>query len=390
LWGGGGLRVRRGRCGRPSTSNFQHSTSNIQHPRKDQTPSAFFFDGGLFWDIDTRNADYPRWREPAFLRAMSFWKRFRFRLETAGMRLLAWWIPRLSRGSCVRLGNAVGSLGYLLDARGRAVALANVECALGDSLTPAQRKEVVRASYRNFVRTMLDLFWAPALARPEERHWLRIQGWEELKERAARERRGVVYISLHAGNWEWANLACGFAGAEAIAVAENFRNPALAPMVTQARQVSGMQIIPQENAMLRMLRAVKRGGRTGFLADLSVHPSQAATIVRAFGLEMSASILHAVLAERANALIACIDTFPNRDGSCDAKVSVLDLPDGVTQREIAQACWDYYEPRLRRDPGLWMWPYKHFRYKPRDASRPYPFYANESGAFEKLRKSVLG
>ena len=337
----------------------------------------------------TDTVDYPRSIEPAFLRAMSLWKRFRFRLEAAGMRLLAWFIPRLSRGSVVRLGNAMGALGYLLDFRGRAVGLANVECALGDSLTPPQREEVVRASYRNFVRTMLDLFWAPVFARPEERHWLRIQGWEEVMERAAREKRGVVFLSLHAGNWEWGSIACGFAGVKALAVAQHFRNPALVPIVTQIRQMSGMQIIPQENAMLRMLRAVKRGAQAAFLADLSVHPSQAATIVRAFGLEMSASILHAVLAERANALVACVDCFPHRDGSCDVKATVLELPEGATQREIAQACWDYYEPRLRREPGLWMWPYKHFRYKPRDAERPYPFYANESGAFEKLRKAVL-
>jgi Kdo2-lipid IVA lauroyltransferase/acyltransferase len=317
---------------------------------------------------------------------MSLWKKLRARLETAGMRLLAWGIPRLSRQSCVRLGNAVGALGYLLDGRGRAVALANVECALGDRLSAEQRKEVVRASYRNFVRTMLDLFWSPALARPENRHWLQMRGWEELKERAAREKRGVVYVSLHAGNWEWANLACGFAGAEAIAVAENFRNPTLAPIITAARQVSGMTIIPQENAMLRMLRTVKRGARAGFLADLSVPPAQAATIVRAFGLEMSASILHAVLADRANALIACIHTRPQPDGACHAEVVVLDVPAGATHREIAQACWDHYEPELLRNPGLWMWPYKHFRYKPRNANRPYPFYANESGAFEKLRK----
>ena len=172
-----------------------------------------------------------------------------------------------------------------------------------------------------------------------------------------------------------------------MAVAEQFRNPALAPIVTRAREVSGMQIIPQENAMLKMLRAVKRGARVGFLADLSVHPAQSATIVRAYGLEMSASILHAVLAQRADALIACIDTKPNPDGSCDARVSVLDVPAGATLRQIAQACWDHFEPGLIENPGMWMWPYKHFRYKPRDADRAYPFYANESGAFEKLRRN---
>ena len=64
----------------------------------------------------------------------------------------------------------------------------------------------------------------------------------------------------------------------------------------------------------------------------------------------------------------------------------LDLPADLTPQQIAQHCWDHFEPELRREPGLWMWPYKHFRYRPRSTQQPYPFYANESGAFEKLRK----
>jgi hypothetical protein len=71
-------------------------------------------------------------------------------------------------------------------------------------------------------------------------------------------------------------------------------------------------------------------------------------------------------------------------------VRILEYPADATLREIAQACWDYFEPRLLREPGLWMWPYKHFRYKPRGTTDAYPFYANESGAFEKLRRKELG
>jgi lauroyl/myristoyl acyltransferase len=215
---------------------------------------------------------------------------------------------------------------------------------------------------------------------------LQLHGWDELTARCAREQRGIVFVSLHAGNWEWGSLACGFTG-PAIAVAEHFRNAALEPIVKRAREVSGQTIIPQENSMLRMVRAVKRGGRTAFLADLSVHPTQAATIVRAFGLEMSASMLHAVLAQRGNAIVAGVTCRPLPDGSCEIAARAIDLPADATPRQIAQACWDHFEPQLRKDPGAWMWPYKHFRYKPRDADRPYPFYANESGAFEKLRRN---
>ncbi len=298
------------------------------------------------------------------------------------MRLLAWGVPKLSRMSCVHLANAIGELGYRLDRRGCAVALANVACAFGDQYSVDQRREIVRASYRNFARTMLDLFWAPALS---AKH-LRLHGYDAVKERAEREKRGILYISLHAGNWEWSSLACGLAGAPSIAVAEQFANPAIGPIITALRQVTGQEIIPQEKSMLRMMRTVKRGGRAGFLCDLGVHPTQAATVVRVFGLEISASILHAVLAQRADALLVALHTIPQRDGSCDVRAETIELPSDCTPQQIAQRCWDHFEPALRHNPGLWMWPYKHFRYRPRSAEKEYPFYANESGSFEKLRK----
>lgn len=312
---------------------------------------------------------------------MSLWKKVRYSLESAGLRLLAWSVPKLSRLSCVHLANAIGELGYRFDFRGRAVAFANVACAFPDT-SPEQRAAIIRASYRNFARTMLDLFWAPNLT---GKHVL-ISGWEAVLARAEREKRGILYISLHAGNWEWANLACGLTGAPSIAVAENFANATLAPIITRLRQTTGQTIIPQENSMLRMMRTVKRGGRAGFLCDLGVHPAQAATVIRVFGLEISASILHAVLAERADALIVALHTTPKPDGTCEVHVEPIDIPAGLTPQQIAQRCWDHFEPRLRSEPGLWMWPYKHFRYRPRAAEKTYPFYANESGAFEKLRK----
>ena len=317
---------------------------------------------------------------------MSPFKKIRHFIETALLRLLAWWIPHLTRQSCIHLANGLGTVAFMLDRRGRDVAMANLDCSnLGPSLTDAQKREIIHASYRNFARTMVDLFWSPALARPKNRHNLRLHGWEILNERAAREKRGVIYVSLHAANWEWSSLACGLGGPGAIAVAENFKNPGLDAVFKSLREVTGQTIIPQENSMLRMLRTVKRGGRAAFLCDLSVAPSQAATIVRAFGMEMSASILHAVLAQRADAIIACVDTVPQRDGSCEARLTILECPPVATLREIAQACWDHFEPSLRREPGLWLWAYKHFRHKPHNTTVEYPFYANEWDAFDKLR-----
>ena len=317
---------------------------------------------------------------------MFSWKKIRHHFETALCRLLAWWVPHLTRQSCIHLANGIGRVAFMLDRRGRELAMANVRCALGPSITDARRSEIVEASYRNFARTMVDLFWSPALVRPQNRHWLRSKGWEYLRTRLDREERGAVLLTLHFGNWEWASLASSWNMMPCLAVAETFKNPGLDDLFKSLREVNGQTIIPQEKSMLRMLRQVKRHGTVAFLADLTVAPSQASAVIRAFSLEMCVSVLHSVLALRGNAYICPAVCIPQRDGgSLLQAYPPLEIPENATPASIAQLCWDFYEPIIRANPHLWLWPYKHFRYRPQDAKVEYPFYANEWEAFDQLR-----
>jgi Kdo2-lipid IVA lauroyltransferase/acyltransferase len=324
-----------------------------------------------------------------FGRPTSRWKKLRYRLERAGLQLLAWGIPRLSRGSCVRLSSVCGEIACACDGRGRAVALSNLECVFGNRFTWRQRRKIVRASYRNFARSMLDLFWARNLTRTNYGEYLRLEGFAEFRERHARSPRGSVAIAVHMGNWEWCSLAIGFAGIPCIMVAENFKNPLLTEVFNGQREVSGHTIIPQEKSMLRLLKAVRRGSATGMLLDLSVHPTQAATIIEGFGLKMCVTMLHAVLAQRAGTLLVPFESVPLADGTCRIIAHPpVDCPAGASRHEIAQRCWDFFEPILRANPEKWLWSYKHFRHRPRDAARPYPLYANHSPDFEKLLRRI--
>jgi len=323
---------------------------------------------------------------------MSRWKKIRHVLESRALEGLAWFFPRLSRRHAVKLALVLGDLAYALDGRGRAGALGNLECALGDRFTAKQRRWLARQSYRNFVRTMLDLFWAPNLTPANWTDWLKLEGFEELRARHAQSKGGSILFCVHQGNWEWASLAFGFMGLPTIIVAENFKNPLLTATFARLREQSGHTIIPQENSMLRLLKTVKRGGSTGMLLDLNLRPSQAATIIAAFGtpgLEMCVSFLHALLAQRAGTLLFPVETVPQADGTCRVIAHPpIEWPKGATVQEIAQRCWDAMEPIIQARPGEWLWPYKHFRYQPKNAARPYPAYANESPKFEKLRRGL--
>ena len=283
---------------------------------------------------------------------MSPWKNFRYRLERCGLELLAWGIPRLSRRRCLQLSVVLGDLAYTLDGRGRSVAHANLECAFGDRYTPTERRKIMRASYRNFARTTVDLFWAKNLTSANHREYLRLEGFEAAREQHMRSPGGSIGFCVHQGNWEWASLALGFAGAPAIIVAQNFKNPLLNGIFKSLREVSGHTIIPQEKSMLRLLKAVKRGGATGMLLDLSLHPTQAATIIEGFGLKMCVTVLHAVLAHRAGTLLFPLETEPLPDGTCRVIAHPpVEWPAGATPHEIAQRCWDVFRADAARQPA---------------------------------------
>lgn len=318
---------------------------------------------------------------------LSPWRRFRYRLEWAACAGLAALIPRLSRRFCARLARGVGALAFRLDRRGRAVARANLLCAFGEDRDAAWRDRVALRSYQNFVRTMLDLLWAPRLTPENWRDYIETEGTPLP---AQVEGHGAVLMCAHWGNFEWASLAVGFLGLPVTIVAENFKNPLLSEVFNCRRQVSGHTIIPQENSMVRLLKIVKRRGVTGMLVDLTLRPERGAVPLEAFGRKMAVTPLHAILAARGGARLLPVHGIPLPDGRCrivfDPPVVFPEDCNAATDpARIVQACWEGFERRIREEPELWMWAYKHWRYRPGGAApEAYPFYANVSAKFDRL------
>ena len=312
-------------------------------------------------------------------------KGLRYRLEWFLCLVMVRTIPRLPRALSVSLAQGLGALAYFLDRRGRSVALANLSVVFGSRYSEAERRGIARRSYQNFARTMLDLFWGRRLTRENWREHLlvNVDAAEFRKECQA---QGAVLMCIHWGNFEWASLACGFMDIPTTIVTETFKNPSLSQFFSEGRAVAGHTIIPQENSMIRLLKVVKRRGMAGMLIDLTLHPDQAAVAIDTFGRKMSVTFLHAVLMQRGGARMFPVHGEPLPDGRCRIVIDPpLVFPPDATPQQIAQLCWDHFEPQILKRPELYMWAYKHWRYRPRNVpASEYPFYANVSSKFEKL------
>lgn len=325
------------------------------------------------------------------------WKQIRYRLELFGCLAVAKLIPRLPRRFCLLLARVLGRLHWTVDRRGRAVALANLQATFGERFSPGERVRIARASFGNFARAMLDLFWARRLDRTTHRRWMRLVGFDQAAEIRAKYGSNL-FIVMHYGSYEWLSLGAGFFGLTVTIVAQDFKNESLAAIFARARQVSGHRLIGRAGAqsMLRMLRAMRHGGGTGLLVDLTLRPDQPSVVIDTFGgLKMCVTFLHALLHERTGVPMTPLTNVPHPDGTGTITAHPpLTFPAGTSRQEVAQACWDWFEPMIRERPELWLWNYKHFRYRPTtttatadppaSGSARYPFYARPSREFDRL------
>jgi len=316
----------------------------------------------------------------------SRWKRIRYRLEWIGVLLATKLIPLFSRKACYHLAQLAGALLSSFDRHRHDVALSNLEAAFGDKLSPSERRKITRESFQHFARTMVDLLWSPRLTQKNFSRYIELQNLEELAHGTGPE-RSVLIACYHYSNFEWLSLASGFLDLKGTIISQQFKNSLLDPIFKKLREQSGHELVPRERGIMRLYKVLRRKGRTALLVDLTVPPSQGAVAIDCFGLKTSVTSAHAWLHERTGVPIIPAHCEPLPDG----RYRLIFHPKitntaGMTHQQIAQACWNSFEPYVRKNPAPWLWMYKHWRYLPASPGRAYPFYANFYRPFEDMLK----
>ncbi|MFN2476817.1 MAG: lysophospholipid acyltransferase family protein [Chthoniobacterales bacterium] len=314
----------------------------------------------------------------------SGWKKLRHRVEYIVVRAIEALVPMLPRRAYLLLADLCGSLAYFLHVPGRQVAIQNVEAAFGSAMSRAEKRRVVRRSYQYFARAMGDLFWGRRLTEDNLAQFIDVTALTEFIASGG-AKRGVIFACPHYGGFEWIPFALALSGIPSTVVTQSFKNPLLNGIFNRLREVRGIQTIRRERAILRLYKALVSGRSIALAVDLTVSAKLPSVPITCFGLQTCVTFAHAWLHRRTGAVILPAHCEPLADGRYRLVLHpVIEIAPNATDHDIAQACWDRFEPMLRQKPAPWLWMYKHWRYRPAEADRRYPDYANESPHFRKL------
>ncbi|MEO8198117.1 MAG: lysophospholipid acyltransferase family protein [Thermoanaerobaculia bacterium] len=292
-------------------------------------------------------------------------KALRSGLLTGLGHLLDLLFSRLSWSGSQRLGRAFGRCGWRLARRDRRRTLDHLAFAFPE-LSVGERTTLAEHCFAH-LGTLLGecLYLRHCEATQLSRH-VELAGWEHV-EAARTQRRPVIIVTGHCGNWELLAAVLNAHGLGMLVVAREIDEPGLQTMLLDLRARFGTRTIVRgtPGAARALLGALRGAGALGMLIDQDTKVE--GVFVDFFGRPAWTPVGAAELALRFDA--AVLPTFIERraDGSHRAVIHPeLPLPTDPTAATALMTA--AIEAQIRSHPDQWVWLHRRWRKRPAVAS----------------------
>jgi uncharacterized protein len=295
-------------------------------------------------------------REPLIHRPSRLYRAWVWRLGLVLIRFLPAWV-------CGPLGRVLGLGFWASSPKRRRIVVDNLLPALGGDR--ARAASMARSLFAHFGVKIADL-WRYESGRRIESWFLELTGTEHFAAAVA-ERRGLLLVTPHLGNWEFGAPLMARRGLQVLAVTQAEPDRALTNLRVESRSRWGIEtLVIQEDpfAFLEVIRRLDAGGSVALLVDRP-HP---ATSVRAqlFGRPILASLAPAELARATGCVILPVCVV-RRGGGYVAQVlpavsyTRASLRQFEARVQLTQAILRAFEPIIRQHPDQWyhfvpIWP----------------------------------
>lgn len=168
------------------------------------------------------------------------------------------------------MGNILGFTAACLPMGRHSVAMENIEKSLiGKNMTGEEIKRLTIGVYMHYGRVLFEIPHVFRLNNNNVHKYFEVEGGENL-ENALRKGKGVLALTAHLGNWELMAVAVNMLFGKVAAVARPMRNQAVNLLIQKLRTHCGMEVIPKQKAMRKIMAALKKNMILGILLDQSV------------------------------------------------------------------------------------------------------------------------
>src|SRR5438445_12094469 len=256
---------------------------------------------------------------------------------------------------CVWVSHFVADACWIIAKHRREIIIQNVSPALaGDT---ASARKTARELFHQFSRKIIDL-WRYEAGLPIDDLFGEYSGWEHFVE-AQKQKRGVLLITPHLGNWEFGApwLARRGVTLQVITMAEPTQDFTKLRQASRARwNIETLVIGEDPFGFLEVIKRLEAGATVALLADRPPPPT--AVTVELFGRPFLASIAAAELARASGCVL--LPVYLPRAGQGYAAHLLPAVPydraalgNRAARQQLTQEIVRVFEPVIRRHLNQW-------------------------------------
>ncbi|MDJ0913385.1 MAG: hypothetical protein QNI95_07450 [Desulfobacterales bacterium] len=304
---------------------------------------------------------------------------------------LASTMARLHKKHILILGRLAGGLMYYLSHRHRNVAIRNLQFVHPDWST-AKIHKFAKKVFGNFGITFFEMLQMKWRARDEILKSILLEGDEHVL-RALEQKRGLIIISAHFGNWESAlQLYPLYFNRTILGVVQSFEYEFMDRWIHGFRTRFGNRFIHKKGAMDVLTKTLRQNGIVALMIDMT--RQKQGVPVKFLGHRATATPAAALLALRCKSPVIPNFCYRQPDGRLISRFK-YPVPIARTNNLRAdlqantQTMTNIIEQTIRRNPDQWHWMQKRWKAFYPDLYPEYFAARKRYKAEKKKRRKML-
>ena len=257
-------------------------------------------------------------------------------------------------------------LNYIVGYR-RKVVLNNLKNSFPEK-SDAQIKTILNGFYRHFTDLIFEVIKLGSLSEKELFRRVTVSGEEILTDLAA-QKKGVVVVMSHNGNWEWTSQRVCFSGRSfeyVGVVAKEVSDPYFDKYFTDLRmrlQRGFSEIIPFNETARHLASVRHKASMLITIADQTPHKDQIQYRTNFMNQDSGVFLGPERIAKSLNfAVVFCHVTKPGRGMYHIEYELITDAPKENLQFEITDMHVKMLEDDIRKQPEIWLWSHRRWKY----------------------------
>ena len=281
------------------------------------------------------------------------------------LMFMSWVACRMPYSLLMSMGSGLGKLYYKFIKKQRNLAIKQMRESL--KIDQQEAEKLVRESFINMGKNFMEVLYMPALNRENFTKYIEVEHLERMTAALA-EKRGVVVLTGHVGNWEWLSAAFTMNNLPVSAIAKQQPNMDYTNALNDLRATIDVEIFSRGTSeLLSAAKALKKGRILGFLAGQDAGPGGA--FIEFLGKTASTPMGAAVFAKKFNSPIIPAFILRQPDGHHKVLVGeVLRYEDtGDADKDLFDLTYKMtkiLEKIILDNPTQWLWFQKRWNTPP--------------------------